>query len=191
MRRSSRPRRPATARPRDRRTRRPRAWPASRRDGGDRSTIWPMASQTASAHLSSQVTSQARPPGPCSACSTTSVAAAAGGQVASAITTISDGPANAEATPTSPATSCLAVATQAFPGPATTSAGRIVSVPYASAATACTPPTRCTSVTPAQVRGGQHRRGKAGRRDRAASTARCRRRQRHGQPARSSARWTG
>ena len=45
------------------------------------------------------------------------MAANRGGVVSSATTTISDGPANAAATPTDPATSRLATATQMLPGP--------------------------------------------------------------------------
>ena len=73
--------------------------------------------------------SQASPSGPCSACTSTSMAANAGGVVASATTTISDGPAKAAATPTSPATSRLAMATYRLPGPAMTSTAPMVAVP--------------------------------------------------------------
>ena len=59
------------------------------------------------------------------------MAACSGGVEASATTTTSDGPANADGTPTrpSPATSRLAWATRALPGPTMTSTGRIDSVP--------------------------------------------------------------
>ena len=50
-----------------------------------------------------------------------------------------------------PATSRLASATYRLPGPTITSTGRIDSVPYASAAIACAPPTRYTSSTPASA----------------------------------------
>jgi hypothetical protein len=61
----------------------------------------------------------------------TSMAASVGGVEASATTTTSDGPANDEGTPTrpDPATSRLAWATRADPGPTMTSTGRIDSVP--------------------------------------------------------------
>ncbi len=50
--------------------------------------------------------------------------------------------------PTMPATSRFAAATYTLPGPTITSTGRMVSVPYASAAIACAPPTRYTSSNP-------------------------------------------
>jgi hypothetical protein len=61
----------------------------------------------------------------------TSTAAQSGGVAASATTTTSDGPANDDGTPTNPwpATSRLAWATRAEPGPTITSTGRIDSVP--------------------------------------------------------------
>ena len=43
--------------------------------------------------------------------------------------------------PTSPLTSFFAAATNALPGPVILSTGAICSVPYASAAMACAPPT--------------------------------------------------
>ena len=61
------------------------------------------------------VTSHARPSGPCSACTTTSMAAHSGGTVSSATTTTSDGPANAAGTPTTPRTSSWAMDTQRLP----------------------------------------------------------------------------
>src|SRR5690606_33945044 len=105
---------------------------ASRCGGrGEAGTISATAAVTASATASSQVISQARPSGPCSAWRTTSIAAHSAGVVASATTTTSLGPANAEGTPTRPAeaTSRLAWATRALPGPTITSTGRIDSVP--------------------------------------------------------------
>ena len=59
------------------------------------------------------------------------MAARSGGVAASATTTTSDGPANEDGTPTRPrpATSRLACATRAGPGPTITSTGRIDSVP--------------------------------------------------------------
>ena len=56
------------------------------------------------------------------------------------ITSISLGPAIISIS-TSPKTCFLASATKAFPGPTILSTFGIVSVPYASAATACAPPT--------------------------------------------------
>ena len=88
-----------------------------------------ISASTASATDSSQVISHDRPSGPCSAWTITSMAAKSGGAVASATTTISDGPAKAAAMPTSPATSRLARATYRLPGPAMTSTAGIVSVP--------------------------------------------------------------
>ncbi len=98
---------------------------------GERGTISATAAVTASATASSQVTSQASPSGPCSAWSTTSIAAYGTGVVASATTTTSEGPANADGTPTRPAdaTSRFACATRALPGPTMTSTGAIDSVP--------------------------------------------------------------
>ena len=94
------------------------------------------ASVMRSAASSDQVTSHARPSGPCSICTIRSMAAKSTGVVSSAITTTSDGPANDDGTPTKPldATSRLAWATRAPPGPTMTSTGRIVSVPKAIAA---------------------------------------------------------
>ena len=60
--------------------------------------------------------------------------------VASASTQTSDGPATMSM-PTSPDTICLAAATKALPGPVILSTRGMVSVPYASAATAWAPPT--------------------------------------------------
>ena len=57
---------------------------------------------TASATSSDQVTSQARPSGPCSAWTTRSMAASSAGVSGPAITTTSEGPAKAEATPDHP-----------------------------------------------------------------------------------------
>ncbi len=68
------------------------------------------------------------PPGPCSACARRSAAANSAGALPSATTTTSEGPAS-ESMPTTPATSRLAAATYAFPGPTTTSTGRMLSVP--------------------------------------------------------------
>src|SRR5439155_6680423 len=91
------------------------------------------------------------PSGPCSACTITSIAASSGAVVSSAMTTTSDGPANADGMPTRPsaATSRLATATYTLPGPTTMSTAGIDSVPYAIAAMACAPPTRYTASTPA------------------------------------------
>src|SRR5438067_8221994 len=65
----------------------------------------------------------------------------------------SDGPVNADGTPTTPsdATSRLAVATHALPGPTMTPAAATLSVPYAMAPIACTPPMRYTASTPASA----------------------------------------
>ena len=73
--------------------------------------------------------SHANPSGPCSAWRITSIAAKSAGVVASAITTTSLGPAKAAATPTAPATSCLAMATYLLPGPQMTSTAATESVP--------------------------------------------------------------
>ena len=69
------------------------------------------SSMTAANSDSSQVTSQARPSGPCSAWTTRSMATNSGGAPGPATTTISDGPANDEATPTTPLTWRFASAT--------------------------------------------------------------------------------
>ena len=84
---------------------------------------------TASATSSDQVSNQARPSGPCSAWTTRSMAAMAAGVAGPAITTTSEGPAKAEATPTTPDTWRLASATYRLPGPTMTSTGSIDSVP--------------------------------------------------------------
>ena len=84
---------------------------------------------TASATSSDQVSSQARPSGPCSAWTTRSMAASSGGVPGPAITTTSEGPAKAEATPTTPDTWRLASATYRLPGPTMTSTGSMDSVP--------------------------------------------------------------
>ena len=60
------------------------------------------SASTAAASSSDQVTSQASPSGPCSAWTTRSMAARAGGVSGPATTTTSEGPAKAEATPTAP-----------------------------------------------------------------------------------------
>ena len=60
---------------------------------------------------SDQVMSHASPSGPCSAWTTRSMAASSAGVSGPAITTTSEGPANAEATPTTPETCRLASAT--------------------------------------------------------------------------------
>ena len=96
---------------------------------GASATIRTTSASTASATSSSHVTNQARPFGPCSAWTTTSTAAKGAGTEASATTTTSDGPAKADGTPTSPATSRLARATYMFPGPTMTSTAGTVSVP--------------------------------------------------------------
>jgi hypothetical protein len=57
------------------------------------------------------------------------MAAKAGVVSGPATMTISDGPANAEATPTTPDTCRLASATYAFPGPAITSTAGTLCVP--------------------------------------------------------------
>src|SRR5664280_678856 len=76
-----------------------------------------------------QVISQAMPSGPCSACTTRSMAAHSVGVSGPAITTTSDGPAKAEATPTTPETWRLASATWRLPGPTMTSTGSMDWVP--------------------------------------------------------------
>ena len=83
------------------------------RGGATRRRCSATAAATASATASSQVMSQARPSGPCSACTTTSMAAQSTGVEASATTTTSDGPANADGHADQPcrATSRLACAT--------------------------------------------------------------------------------
>ncbi len=87
----------------------------------DAATMRSTSRPTRSARAASHVTNQASPSGPCSACTTRSMAAKAGGAPGPATTTISDGPAKAEATPTRPDTCRLASATYALPGPAITS----------------------------------------------------------------------
>ena len=65
----------------------------------------------------------------------------------SSIRTTSLGPAG-RSIPTEPATRSFMAVTQRFPGPTILSTRPIVSVPYASAATACAPPTAYTSSIP-------------------------------------------
>ena len=67
-----------------------------------RPTIRSTSAVTASATSSDQVTSQASPSGPCSAWTTRSMAASSAGVPGPAITTTSEGPANADATPDHP-----------------------------------------------------------------------------------------
>ena len=76
---------------------------------------------------------------PCSACARRSAAQASASAVSSAITITSLGPAG-RSMPTRLETSSFAAVTYAFPGPTMRSTGAIVSVPKASAATACAPP---------------------------------------------------
>ena len=101
------------------------------RERGLAATIRATAASTAARTSSSQQISQASPSGPCSAWSTMSTATSSVTALASAMTTTSDGPAKLEGTPTRPelATSRLACATRALPGPTITSTGRIESVP--------------------------------------------------------------
>src|SRR5256885_9387357 len=80
---------------------------------GDAATSLATDSVMASAASGDQVMSQARPSGPCSACTTRSMAAYSTGVVSSATTTTSEGPAKDDGTPTTPswATSRLATET--------------------------------------------------------------------------------
>ncbi len=78
---------------------------------GDAATSRSTSASMASAASGDHVTSQARPSGPCSAWTTTSMAAHATGVASSATTTTSEGPAKAEGTPTIPDTWRLASAT--------------------------------------------------------------------------------
>ena len=63
-----------------------------------------------------------------------------GSAVSSATTHTSEGPA-IMSMPTSPETIFFAAATYALPGPVILATGAMLSVPYASAPTACAPPT--------------------------------------------------
>ncbi len=124
-----------------------RASPRSRRDGARRRRAAPAPRRSSSITSGSHATRTAAPPGPCSAWASRSAAANSAGTEPSATTTTSDGPAY-DSMPTMPATSRLARATYRLPGPTITSTGRMVAVPNASAAMACAPPMRYTSVTP-------------------------------------------
>src|SRR5208337_4506502 len=86
-------------------------------------------------------------PGECSAWLIRSDATYRGSAEASAISTTSLGPAIMSIS-TSPYTCFLASATKRLPGPTILSTAGTPSTPYASAATACAPPMRYTSVTP-------------------------------------------
>ena len=85
--------------------------------------------------------------GPCSAWASRSAAHWPASAVASAIRTTSLGPAG-RSIAHALETSSLAAVTHWLPGPTILSTGSIVSVPYASAATACAPPTAYTSSMP-------------------------------------------
>src|SRR5947209_3144360 len=86
-------------------------------------------------------------PGECSACAIRSAATNSGWADSSATTTTSLGPAT-QSIATWPLTYLLASDTYWLPGPTIMSTGGRPSTPYASAATACAPPTRYTSETP-------------------------------------------
>jgi hypothetical protein len=95
------------------------------------------------------VTRIARASGSCSACARRS-AAIQSARPRSDHTTISLGPAW-KSIAQSGATSALAAATHALPGPTILSARVIDAVPYASAAMACAPPSLSTRVAPASM----------------------------------------
>ena len=68
----------------------------------DAATMRSTSAEISPARAASQLTNQARPSGPCSACTTRSTAANDAGASGPATTTISEGPAKADATPTTP-----------------------------------------------------------------------------------------
>ncbi len=89
--------------------------------------------------------------GSCSAWASRSAATSSGDAVSPATITTSLGPARPSIA-TSPATCRLAAVTQALPGPTILSTRRTLSVPKASAATACAPPQPQISATPSRAR---------------------------------------
>ena len=110
---------------------------------GEAATIRSTSASMASAASADHVTSQAKPSGPCSAWTTTSIAAHATGVVVVGdhhdLRGPGEGGGDAHHRPTPgawprPRSGC--------PGPAMTSTGRIDSVPKAMAATAWAPPTQ-------------------------------------------------
>ena len=103
---------------------------------------------TRSANSLLSVASTALAKGSCSAWDSKSAAKCAGLDFSSATIMISLGPATMSM-PTSPNTWRLASVTYALPGPVILSTRRMLSVPYASAATAWAPPAFSTRCTPA------------------------------------------
>ena len=97
------------------------------------------SAETASASAIESVTSTAQASASCSAWESRSAATYAGLHVPSATTRISLGPAIMSMF-TRPKTWRFASATYALPGPTILSTFGMLSVPYASAATACAPP---------------------------------------------------
>ena len=86
---------------------------------------------------------------PCSACERRSDATNTGLAVSSASTATSEGPAGMSIATSRKDTSCLATVTYWFPGPNILYTLGTLSVPYAMAAMACTPPALNTFFTPA------------------------------------------
>ena len=109
-----------------------------------------MLANTRSMYSASGQSSTAWAISSCSACENRSMATQSGLVEPSAITRISEGPATMSM-PTTPKTRRLAAATYALPGPTILSTAGIVSVPNASAPTACAPPMRNTRSTPASA----------------------------------------
>ena len=103
---------------------------------------------TASASAMESVMSTADAFLSCSAWLSRSAATKRGSDLPSASTSTSDGPA-IMSMPTCPKTCFFASATKALPGPTILSTRGIDAVPYASAATACAPPTLKIRPTPA------------------------------------------
>src|SRR5439155_26041204 len=104
------------------------------------------AASTASASACAGVISSEQASGSCSACASRSAATHSGLAESSATTRHSVGPGSASM-PTWPKTMRLASTTNRLPGPTILSTRGTVSVPYASAAMACAPPTRYTAST--------------------------------------------
>ena len=103
---------------------------------------------TACAKASLSVTRTAEAILSCSACESKSAAMISASELPSAITRISLGPAIISIE-TCPNTCFFASATKALPGPTILSTRGMLSVPYASAATACAPPILKIRSTPA------------------------------------------
>ena len=118
-----------------------------RRRAGRRAPVRCARPRRARASRSSPSTIPQTASRPCSACAASSSSAMCGSPPRPSTTTTSDGPAG-RSIATSRETMSFASFTYALPGPTILSTRPIVSVPYASAAIACGPPTAHTSSTP-------------------------------------------